>query len=253
MSVAANSTVVRWMRGIRRRSGPLNAWQRFCRKTVRSQPVAFASEPGANAYQQKCGLILQLCICLGALLALAGLAHSEPTTGENTPNQLVPGKILTDLEGTKIQIKLVTEMLIQREGGPKFPVTSQADWIVTVESEAKIGWSFQPTVHSPRGDQVGLKIASTATLDKPWYTANGEAIWQLTEGALIFVRSFKNGGAMRMSIGFKQDGPNLTCVANLVYARERDKNSLTMNSAIDGVPFTAFSWKPVSSSCDVRR
>jgi hypothetical protein len=144
-------------------------------------------------------------------------------------------------------------MLVQREGGPKFPVTSQADWNVTVESEAKIGWSFQPTVHSPRGDQVGQKIASTATLDKPWYTPNGEAIWQYTEGTLIFVRSFKNGGAMRMSIGFKQDGPNLTCVASLVFARERDKNSLTMNSAIDGVPFTAFSWKPVSSSCDVRR
>jgi hypothetical protein len=189
------------------------------------------------------------------MLALAGPAHSEAATGENTPNQLAPGQGLTfsDLEGAKIQIKLATEMLVQREGGPKFPVTSQADWNVTVESEAKIGWSFQPTVHSPRGDQVGQKIASTATLDKPWYTPNGEAIWQYTEATLIFVRSFMNGGAMRMSIGFKQDGPNLTCVASLVFARERDKNSLPMNSAIDGVPFTAFSWKPVSSSCDVRR
>jgi hypothetical protein len=191
----------------------------------------------------------------GGHAPLAGPAHSEAATGENTPNQLAPGQGLafSDLEGAKIQIKLATEMLVQREGGPKVPITSQADWNVTVESEAKIGWSFQPTVHSPRGDQVGQKIASTATLDKPWYTPNGEAIWQYTEATLIFVRSFKNGGAMRMSIGFKQDGPNLTCVASLVFARERDKNSLTMNSAIDGVPFTAFSWKPVSSSCDVRR
>jgi hypothetical protein len=173
------------------------------------------------------------------MLALAGPAHSEAATGENTPNQLAPGQGLafSDLEGAKIQIKLATEMLVQRDGGPKVPITSHADWNVTVESEAKIGWSFQPTVHSPRGDQVGQKIASTATLDKPWNTPNGEAIWQYTE----------------MSIGFKQDGPNLTCVASLVFARERDKNSLTMNSAIDGVPFTAFSWKPVSSSCDVRR
>jgi hypothetical protein len=107
---------------------------------------------------------------LGGHLALVGPAHSEAATGENTPNQLAPGQGLTfsDLEGAKIQIKLATEMLVQREGGPKFPVTSQADWNVTVESEAKIGWSFQPTVHSPRGDQVGQKIASTATLDKPW-------------------------------------------------------------------------------------
>jgi hypothetical protein len=189
------------------------------------------------------------------MLALAGPAHSEAATGENTPNQLAPGQGLTfsDLEAAKIQIKLVTEMLVQREGSPQFPITNQADWNITVESGAKIGWSFQPTVHSPRGDRVGQKFASTATLDKPWYTPNGEAIWQLTEGTLIFVRSFKNGGAMRMSIGFKQDGPNLTCIANLVFARERDKNSLTMNSAIDGVPFTAFSWKPVSSSCDVSR
>jgi hypothetical protein len=183
MRVAANSTVVRWMRGIRHRSGPLSVWRRCCRKTVRSQPVAFTSAPTANAYQQKCGLILPLCICLGVMLALAGPAHSEAATGENTPNQLAPGQGLafSDLEGAKIQIKLATEMLVQRDGGPKVPITSHADWNVTVESEAKIGWSFQPTVHSPRGDQVGQKIASTATLDKPWNTPNGEAIWQYTE------------------------------------------------------------------------
>src|ERR1035437_3572495 len=140
MSVAANSTVVRWMRGIRHRSGPRSVWRRFRRKTVRSQPVAFTSAPSANAYQQKCGLILPLCICLGAMLALAGPAHSEAATGENTPNQLAPGQGLTfsDLEAAKIQIKLVTEMLVQREGSQQFPITNQADWNITVESGAKI-------------------------------------------------------------------------------------------------------------------
>jgi hypothetical protein len=81
----------------------------------------------------------------------------------------------------------------------------------------------------------------------------GEASWQFTEGALIFVRSFKNGGAYRMSIAFKQDGPNLICSASNVFARERGKNSITMNSAIDGASITIFSWKTVSSSCEVTR
>ena len=67
------------------------------------------------------------------------------------------------------------------------------------------------------------------------------------------MRSFKNGGAYRMSIAFRRNGPNLTCSATNVFARERGKNSMTMNSAIDGAPITVFSWKTVSSSCDVTR
>jgi len=45
----------------------------------------------------------------------------------------------------------------------------------------------------------------------------------------------------------------MTCSANNVLARERGKDSLMMNSLIDGAPVTIFSWKTVSSSCDVTR
>jgi hypothetical protein len=141
---------------------------------------------------------------------------------------------------------------VQREGR-QFPVTNEFDYNITVEPGAKIGWSFQPTSHTPRGTRVGQKISTSSTLDHPWDTPNGEANWQFTEGALVFVRSFKNGGAFRLSIAFKQDGPNLTCSASNVFAHERGKNSLTMNSAIDGAPITIISWKTVSSSCDVTR
>jgi hypothetical protein len=221
---------------------------------VRSQLVSLKARLGANAVQQGSGPILLASSCVGVVLALASPAHSEGAAGESASNQLAPEQSLTitDLEGLTIQIKLVNEMLVQR-GGPQFPVTSESDWKITVESGAKIGWSFQPTSHNPRGTQVGQKIATTATLDQSWYTPNGEAIWQFAEGTLLFVRSFKNGGAYRMSIAFRRNGPSLTCSATNVFARERGKNSLTMNSAIDGAPITVFSWKTVSSSCDATR
>jgi hypothetical protein len=246
-STAAGSTC-----RIGRRSALRRAWLPSRRMTVLSQPVA----PTAGLcvfVQQGCGLILLG--CLWVMVALGGPARSEAAAPESTPNQLSPAKGLTmsDLEGAKIKVKLVTDMLVQREGGPQGPVTQDADWSITVEPGAKIGWSFQPTVHTRLGDRIGQKITTTATLDEPWYTPNGQAIWQFSESTLIFVRSFKNGGATRVSIAFKQDGPNLRCSASQVFARERGKNTLTMNSAIDGAPVTIFSWKAVSSTCDVTR
>jgi hypothetical protein len=206
--------------------------------------------------QQGRVLILLVCGCLLVMLALVGPAHNEAAARDSTPNQMASeqGLTIADLEGAKIRIKLVNELLIQREGvGPQFQVTSESDWNITVEPEAKIDWSFQPTSHNPRGTKVGQKISTSASLDHPWYTPNGEASWQFTEGALVFVRSFKDGGAYRMSIAFKQDGPNLTCSASNVFAHERGKNSVTMNSAIDGAPITIFRWKTISSSCKVTR
>jgi hypothetical protein len=200
------------------------------------------------------GLILPVCGCLVAMLAPAVPAHSEGAAREKVPNQVTPGQGLTiaDLEEAKIHVKLVTEMLAQREGGPQGPVTTEADWNIVVDPGAKVSWTYQPTSHTRRGIRVGQKIATTSTLDEPWHTPNGEAIWQFTDGNLIFVRSYK-GGAVRIIISFKQDGPNLTCSASSVFARERGKNGLIMNSPIDGAPVTIFSWKPGSSTCEVTR
>jgi hypothetical protein len=204
--------------------------------------------------EERCGLILPICGCLVAMLTPAVPAHSEGAARENVPNQVAPGQGLTiaDLEGAKIRVKLITQMLAQREGGPQGPVTTEADWNIVVDPGAKVSWTYQPTSHTRRGTQVGQKIASTATLDEPWHTQNGEAIWQFNDGNLIFVRSYK-GGAVRTIIAFKQDGPSLTCSAGSAFARERGKNGLIMNSPIDGAPVTIFSWKPASSSCEVTR
>ena len=193
--------------------------------------------------------------CLWAMLALASPAYGEDAARESTPNQLSAGQSLTisDLEGAKIQVKLITEMLMQVRDGPRFPQTGQSDWNITVEPGTKISWSFQQTSHTPRGTNVGQKGTHSALLDQPWNTVDGEAIWQFTEGTLIFVRSYKNGGANRVSIAFRQDGQHITCSASIVFAREHGKNSLTMNSVIDGSPITIFSWKTVSSSCEVTR
>lgn len=188
------------------------------------------------------------------MFSLTGPVYSEDAPHESTPNQLPSSQALTiaNLERVKIKIKLVTEMLVQREGF-QGPATQDTDWSITIGPEGQIGWSFQPTTHTPLGDRPGQKITTTATLDKPWYTPNGEANWRFTDGALVFVRSFKNGGAYQMSIAFKQDGQNLACSVASAFARERGKDNITMNSAIDGAPVTIFSWKTVSSTCDVTR
>ena len=195
-----------------------------------------------------------VCSCVLGTGALLASACSEVGAREDVPDEMASRRTITigDLEGVKIHTKLVTEMLAQREGGQQGPVTTEADWNITVEPGAKISWSYKPTAHTRRGTRAGQQIASTSTLDEPWHTPNGEAIWQFTEGKLIFVRSYK-GGAVRIIIAFKQDGPKLTCTASSVFARDQGKNSLVMNSPIDGAPVTIFSWKPVSSSCDVTR
>jgi hypothetical protein len=188
------------------------------------------------------------------MFVLTGPVYSQGAPHEGTPNQLPSAQALTfaNLEGVKIKIKLVTEMLVQREGF-QGPTTQDTDWSITIGPEQKIDWSFQPTSHSRVGDRAGQKISTSASLDKPWYTPNGEANWQFADSTLVFVRSFKNGGAYRMSIAFKQEGQNLACSVVSTFARERGKDKITTNSAIDGAPVTIFSWKTVSSTCDVTR
>jgi len=219
-----------------------------------SESVCSTMDLGANASQQGRGLILQIFTCLWAMIALAGPIYGEDTPRESIPNQLPSAQALTfaSLEGVKIKIKIVTEMLVQRDGF-QGPVTQDSDWSIAIGPEGKIDWSYQPTSHSRVGDRVGQKITTTATLDTSWYTPNGEANWQFTDGMLVFVRSYKNAGAYRMNIALKQDVQNLSCSAVSTFARERGKEKITMNSAIDGAPLTIFSWKTISSTCDVTR
>lgn len=220
---------------------------------VRSQSICSALHLGATGSRQGRGFILSICSCLWAAFALAGPACSEDARG-NPPNQQPPAQALTfaKLEGVKITIKLVTEMLVQREGF-QGPATQDTDWSITIGPEGKIDWTFQPTAHSRVGDRVGQKFATTATLDKSWHTPNGEAIWQFIDGTLVFVRSYKNAGAYRMSIAFKQDVQNLACSVESTFARDRGKDNITLNSAFDGAMVTIFSWKTLTSTCDVAR
>jgi hypothetical protein len=158
---------------------------------------------------------------------------------------------LTEIEGAKIHAKLVTEMLVQREGR-QGQVTQEVDWQIYMEPERKISFSFRPTAHTPRGTRVGHIRATTSKLDEPWYTENGEAVWSFKDGELTFVRSYKDGG-VRTIISFGHDEQNLTCFASSAFARERGKTGLVLNSPIDGALVTILSSKQVSSSCSVAR
>jgi hypothetical protein len=180
-----------------------------------------------------------------AIVPFAAPAFGEP--GAKTPGQ-APSAL--SLQGVTIHATLVTEMLAQQQGNPQGLATTEDDWNVTVEPGGKISWSYRPTIRTGRGTQRGEKTANTSNLDEAWQTANGAAIWQFSDTELSFVRSYP-GGAMRFTIAFRQDGPKLTCDASNVFAGERDKNGLILNSPIDDTPVTIFSWKQVSSICDV--
>jgi hypothetical protein len=90
---------------------------------------------------------------------------------ETSPNQQTPAQALTfaNLDGVKITIKVVTEMLLQREGF-QGPATQDTDWSITIGPEGKIDWTFQPTTHSRVGDRTGQKFSTAATLAVPWHT-----------------------------------------------------------------------------------
>ena len=94
--------------------------------------------------------------------------------------------------------------------------------------------------------------ASFGKLDEPWSTDNGEAVMQFKDGDLTFVRSYE-GGAVRTIISLKRDGQNLTCSASSVWARDRGKSGLVLNSPVDGGAVTILSWKPGPSTCNVTR
>ena len=139
--------------------------------------------------------------------------YSEEAPHEGTPNQLPSAQPLTfaALEGVKIKIELVTEMPVQSEG---------FQWSFNtgcgLEHHDRAGRKNRLELPADRshprfGDRAGRKFTTSATLDQPWYTPNGEANWQFADGTLVFVRSYKNAGAYRMSIALKQDGQNLAC------------------------------------------
>jgi len=185
----------------------------------------------------------QICKWTVGMLVLIAPAMGEQRAG-------VPFLSFSQLEGAHIHATLVTEIQTKQATGLEGPATAEIEWNVAFGSGGKITWSYWPVIRTGRGDQKGATIAGTSGLDEAWHTENGDAMWQFRDGELIFVRSYQ-GGAMRLIIAVKQDGPNLGCVATNVFAREGDKHDLIINSPIDGTPIAILSWKQVSSNCEV--
>ena len=193
-----------------------------------------------------CGSILAMAMFVGPAFGQGG--EQADVTAPTKSGQKVT---LTDLAGVKIHTKLVTEMMVRRQGR-QFPASQEVERQIYMELDGRITFSSLVTAHSPRGTRATPVRGTTVKLDEPWFTENGEAVWQFKDGDLTFVRSYE-GGALRTIISLKRDGQNLTCAVGTVYARERSKNSIVMNSPIDGVPVTILSWKPISSTCKVAR
>ena len=172
-------------------------------------------------------LSTHICSWMLGMVMFVAPASGKPGAGVPDPGSR-PALSLRQLEGANIHATLVTEMLAQQGSGPQGPATTEDDWNVTVEAGGKISWNYGPTIRTRRSAQKGTKIASTSDLDQASHAANGDAMWQFSDGALTFLRSYRDG-AIRLTIAFRQDGPNLTCTASNVFARERDKNGLILS------------------------
>ena len=181
------------------------------------------------------------------------LMFVAPALGEAARRPGPDGALpLSQLEGVNIHATLVTKCSQTKQATGSEGLSNHGGSIGTLpfRTGGKISWNYQPVIRTGRGDQKGATIAGTSGLDEAWRTENGDAMWQFRDGELIFVRSYR-GGAMRLIIAVKQDGPNLGCVATNVFAREGDKRDLIINSPIDGTPIAILSWKQVSSNCEV--
>jgi len=188
--------------------------------------------------------ILTMALFVGSAFGQAG--EQADVTAPTKPSQTVT---FADLAGAKIRTKLVTDMMVRRQGR-QFPASQEVERQIYMELDGRITFSTRVTAHSPRGTRATPVRATTVKLDQPWFTENGEAVWQFKDGDLTFVRSYE-GGALRTIISFKRDGQNLTCAVGSVFARERGKNSIVLNSPIDGVQVAILSSKQVSSACNV--
>jgi hypothetical protein len=196
----------------------------------------------------------------GHLVALV-MGHRAPVWGQSKAEEAAdeqrrsdPSITLRELEGTEIEVKPVYQQVVQREGR-QFAVTMNNELQVVVGHEGKIEQTWTPTAHTPRGTRRGETRRGSFILDQVREIqglGSGKGMYQFKEGALIFLRTFREG-AFRRTITFARSDEGFKCAATESFARQQGTGNIVLNSGIDGAPLTVVSWKPISSICHLTK
>jgi hypothetical protein len=171
---------------------------------------------------------------------------------ENPPSD--QAVTFADLHGTTLDINMMRDQVVRREGR-QFPVTMQTDLTITIGRDGIIDQVFTPTAHTARGPRRGKTLTGTFALNHTRDVGSlggGQAVWTFNDGALVMVRTFKEG-AYRRTIAFTRGPKGITCTASETYAREKGSGPITLKSSIDGAPTVIVSYKQASSTCRISR
>jgi len=201
--------------------------------------------------------LMRVPLLIGLVLASVPLsARSETAAQTAAPAEVTPAQPVTlaDLEGAKIEIGVLRQQVVRREGR-QFPVTIQANWTLLIDHDGVIDQTFTSTAHGPRGPRQAKPRHGSFVLDQVRELGSlggGQGMWRLQDGTLTFVRTLKDG-AYRNTITLARGSNGITCTANEAFAREKGTGPIAFNSSFDDRPTVLVSAKQVSSTCRISR
>jgi hypothetical protein len=160
-----------------------------------------------------------------------------------------------ELEGSIVEARIIGHQVIRRDGR-NISVRFQNDVTLAIGSDGKIDQAISPTADTPRGRRHGPTRRSSHTLERPGdlkgLLGGGDGVFVFTDGTLTWLRTFKGGGFKRTTT-FARGAEGLTCTAIDSFARENGVGSIVLNSSIDGQQTEIVSYKPLSSTCRVKK
>jgi len=155
-----------------------------------------------------------------------------------------------ELEGAVIEIKLLRQQRISREGR-EFSHQFQSDRKIEIGPGDRVLSWFTPTAYTPKGTRTGKTSYGFFMLEQPrnvTTSGSGYGVWLFADSKLTFLRTF-HGGGLKMVVTFARGPGGLTCSADETFAREEGVPGIVLESAIDGVPATVLSAKQISGNC----
>jgi hypothetical protein len=161
---------------------------------------------------------------------------------------------LADLEGAVIDVRLLREQRISREGR-EFSNQFQSDFKLEIGPAGRIRSTFSPTAYTSKGTRTGKVMSGWFTLEQPREvktSGSGHGVWIFDDGTLTYLRTF-HGGGLKMVVTFARNTGEFTCRASESFLREEGVRGIVLESAIDGVPAIVLSAKPISGNCRISK
>jgi hypothetical protein len=210
---------------------------------VRSEKIRMSARP--EGYRR--AMMLGRALFVRAVGPLPLLAAISPALGQAVT--------LADLEGAAIEVRLLRQQTVLREGR-EHSNQFQNDLKIEIGPADRIQQTNTTTAYTARGTRKGKTTSGWWTLERPRETTSrggGHGVWIFADGTLTFLRTFQ-GGALKRVFAFTGGGAGgLNCTATQTFAREQGVHGIVLESAVDNVPIVILSTKPISAMCRVTK